>query len=113
MEEPLEQDVPRGPFTRGPGAVHAYPGNCLVCVVGRRQQKGCTVPGSSGKGRGRRPREQKPREHVVKVKLSAAEKASMSAAAEREGLALAAYLGQAWTGPSTGPSRSRRCSRRC
>jgi hypothetical protein len=32
---------------------------------------------------------------VVKVKLSAAEKASMSAAAEREGLALAAYLGQA------------------
>lgn len=36
-----------------------------------------------------------PREHVVKVKLSAAEKASMAAAAEREGLALAAYLGQA------------------
>ena len=36
-----------------------------------------------------------PREYVVKVKLSAAEKASMAAAAERAGLALAAYLGQA------------------
>src|SRR5260370_40346756 len=92
VQERGKQDVPRGPFTRGPGAVHAYPGNCLVCLVGRRQQKGCTVPGSSGKGRGRRPREQKPREHVVRAKLSAAEKASMSAAAGREGLALGAYL---------------------
>ena len=53
------------------------------------------VPGSSGKGRGRRPREQKPRGYVVKAKLSAAEKASMSAAAEQAGLALAAYLVQA------------------
>jgi hypothetical protein len=50
---------------------------------------------SSEKGRGRRPREQTPREHVVKAKLSAAEKASLSAAAEQAGLALAAYLVQA------------------
>jgi hypothetical protein len=53
------------------------------------------MPGSSGKGRGRRPREQEPREYVVKVKVSAAEKASMSAAAEQAGLAVAAFLGQA------------------
>jgi hypothetical protein len=53
------------------------------------------MPAGSGKGRGRRPREQEPREHVVKAKLSAAEKASLSAAAERDGLAVAAYLVQA------------------
>jgi mobilization protein NikA len=53
------------------------------------------VPTSSEKGRGRRPREQKPRAHVVKAKVSAAEKASLSAAAEQAGLAVAAYLVQA------------------
>jgi len=53
------------------------------------------VPASSEKGRGRRPREQQPREHVIKAKLSAAEKASLSAAAEQDGLAVAAYLVQA------------------
>lgn len=67
----------------------------LVTAWWDGQQKGYAVPPSSGKGRGRRPREQKPREYVVKVKLSAAEKASISAAAEQDGLALAAYLGQA------------------
>ena len=53
------------------------------------------MPASSEKGRGRRPREQQPREHVIKAKLSAAEKASLSAAAEQDGLAVAAYLVQA------------------
>ena len=62
------------------------------------------MPESSGKGRGRRPREQKPREYVVKIRLSAAEKASMSTAAERAGLALAAYLAQA--GPDAAEHRA-------
>ena len=53
------------------------------------------MPTSSEKGRGRRPREQKPRADVVKAKVSAAEKASLSAAAEQAGLAVAAYLVQA------------------
>jgi hypothetical protein len=50
---------------------------------------------ASRRGGGRRERGRERREHVVKVKLSTAEKASLSAAAERAGLALAAYLGQA------------------
>ncbi len=74
----------------------ARPTHTLVTVCwDGGSRKAAPLSGSSGKGRGRRPREQKPREYVVKVKLSAAEKASMSAAAERAGLAVAAYLGQA------------------
>lgn len=53
------------------------------------------MPSSRGMPADRRPRGQEPRDHVVKVKLSAAERASLSAAAERVGMALAAYIGQA------------------
>lgn len=46
-------------------------------------------------GSGRRPRDGAKRGHAVTVKLSDAEKALLSEAAARAGLALAAYLSQA------------------
>jgi mobilization protein NikA len=53
------------------------------------------VTQASVRGGGRRPRGQERREHPVTVKLSAAEKATLSDAAERAGKALAAYLCEA------------------
>jgi len=53
------------------------------------------VAQASARGGGRRPRGQEPRELVIKVKLSAAEKAKVAAAAARAGLAPAAWAGQA------------------
>jgi predicted ATPase len=50
--------------------------------------------GASRRGGGRRERGHERREHVVKVKYSKAEKASLSAAAEQVSMAVAAYLGQ-------------------
>jgi hypothetical protein len=46
-------------------------------------------------GRGRRSRGLVPRLHVVKVKLSDAEKTALDAAAERAGLALGAFIARA------------------
>lgn len=42
----------------------------------------------------RRSRADEPREHVIKVKLSASEKTAVAAAAARNGLAKAAWVGQ-------------------
>jgi hypothetical protein len=49
----------------------------------------------SGSGGRRRPRSQRPREHVVKVMLSGPEKAALTAAADRAGMALSAWIGKA------------------
>lgn len=84
---------PRGPLCLD----RARSRHTLVTVsfAGRRQGKGfpvCTE--ASRRGGGRRERGRERREHIVKVKLSTAEKASLAAAAERAGMAVAAYLGQ-------------------
>ncbi len=50
---------------------------------------------ASARGGGRRTRGQERREHPVTVKLSAAEKATLAGAADRAGMALAAYLCEA------------------
>jgi len=78
----------------GPGAVQAYSGNCSSSWAGRGQVR-WAVTQASRRGGERRPCAQQRRDRVVKVKLSAAEKAALSAAADRAGMALAAWIGQA------------------
>jgi hypothetical protein len=63
-------------------------------MLGRRQQKEVMLSYPS-MGGARRPRERQRREYQVTVRLSAAELTTMTAAADRRELALAAYLAQA------------------
>lgn len=55
------------------------------------------MTGSPANGRGRRQRGAEPRRHPVKVFLSASEKATLAAAAGRDGLALGAFIAIAAT----------------
>jgi hypothetical protein len=63
-------------------------------MLGRRQRKDIVLPYSS-MGGARRPRERRRRKYQVTVRLSEAELTTMTAAADRRELALAAYLAQA------------------
>lgn len=63
-------------------------------MLGRRQRKDIVLPYPS-MGGARRPRERQRREYQVTVRLSEAELTTMTAAADRRELALAAYLAQA------------------
>jgi len=63
-------------------------------MLGRRQQKEVMLSYPS-MGGARRPRERQRRKYQVTVRLSAAELTTMTAAADRRELALAAYLAQA------------------
>jgi hypothetical protein len=63
-------------------------------MLGRRQRKDIVLPYPS-MGGARRPRERQRREYQVTVRLSEAELTTMTAAADRRELALAAFLAQA------------------
>src|SRR5690242_11697925 len=79
---------------RGPSAVHAYPGNCPPSA-GTGQDR-CPVPSPSASAGVRyRERGQERRDHSFHLKLSAAERMVLAAAAHRAGLTLAAYVVQA------------------